>query len=105
MQYLLVLLATMNFSYYELAIKLRIGKSIGSKRPLDDIITEAFASGFQWMPLQRHHIIAYNKISLFEDHRDPFDRMILAIALAEGLCVVSADRNFSRYSDLVDIIW
>ena len=92
-------------SYYELAIKLRIGKNIGSKRALDDIITEAFASGFQWMPLQRHHIIAYHKIPLFEDHRDPFDRMILAIALAEGLCIVSSDQNFSRYSDLVEIIW
>ncbi|RZM10117.1 MAG: PIN domain-containing protein [Pedobacter sp.] len=92
-------------SYYELAIKLRIGKNIGSKQALDNIISESLASGFQWLPLHRHHITAYHKIPLFDDHRDPFDRMILAIALAEDLCVVSDDQNFSRYNDLVETIW
>ncbi|GAB3893776.1 type II toxin-antitoxin system VapC family toxin [Spirosoma agri] len=92
-------------SFYELAIKLRIGRDIGSKRPLDDIITESLASGFQWLPLQRHHVAAYQQILLFDNHRDPFDRMMLAIALAEGLTVVSADHNFPLYNDLVDILW
>ncbi|TAE23425.1 MAG: hypothetical protein EAZ91_22455 [Cytophagales bacterium] len=39
-------------SFYELAIKIRIGKSIGSKRPLADIISESLASGFRWLPLE-----------------------------------------------------
>lgn len=64
-------------SFYELGIKLRIGRDIGSKRPLDDIIAESLESGFKWLPLRRQHITAYQKIPLFEDHRDPFDRMIL----------------------------
>ena len=30
-------------------------------------------------------------------HRDPFDRVIAATALVEGLCLVSADATFDRY--------
>lgn len=92
-------------SFYELAIKIRIGKAIGSKRPLDDIIAESLASGFQWLSLDRSHLTAYDHIPLYEDHRDPFDRMILAIALAENLTLVSSDTNFPRYSDLVNVLW
>lgn len=92
-------------SFYELGIKLRIGRDIGSKRPLDDVIAESLESGFKWLPLRRQHITAYQKIPLFEDHRDPFDRMILAIGLAEELTIVSSDHNFPRYSDLVQTVW
>ena len=92
-------------SFYEMGIKLRIGRDIGSKRPLDDIIAESLESGFKWLPLRRQHITAYQKILLFEDHRDPFDRMILAIGLAEELTIVSSDHNFPRYSDFVQTVW
>ena len=92
-------------SFYELGIKLRIGRDIGSKRPLDDIIAESLESGFKWLPLRRQHITAYQKIPLFEDHRDPFDRMILAIGLVEELTIVSSDHNFPRYSDFVQTVW
>lgn len=92
-------------SFYELAIKLRIGRDIGSKRPLDDIIAESLASGFQWLPLQRHHIATYQQVPLFDNHRDPFDRMILAIALAEDLTVISADHHFPLYNNLINTIW
>jgi PIN domain nuclease of toxin-antitoxin system len=30
-------------------------------------------------------------------HKDPFDRMLIAQAQAEGLTLVSADRKFSLY--------
>lgn len=39
-----------------------------------------------------------------DDHRDPFDRLSLATAIAENIPVVSADEKFQRYSDLVAVI-
>lgn len=92
-------------SFYELSIKLKIGKSVGSSRPISDIITETLASGFQWVPLSREHIEAYQSIPLLADHRDPFDRLILAIAYTEKMSIVSADQQFMRYTELIDIIW
>ena len=34
-------------------------------------------------------------------HRDPFDRMLLAQAKAEGMKVVSHDNRFPAYGDFV----
>jgi len=51
------------------------------------------------------HLSAYDQLPFYDEHRDPFDRMILAIALADELTIVSSDRNFPRYDQLVSIIW
>lgn len=33
-------------------------------------------------------------------HRDPFDRMLIAQALAEGIPLLSADQRFGAYREL-----
>jgi PIN domain nuclease of toxin-antitoxin system len=92
-------------NFYEMAIKIKIGKSIGLNRPISDAIELSLKSGFDWKPLQEQHLVAYNDIPLFDHHRDPFDRMLLATALADGLTVVSSDHNFPLYDELVKTIW
>ena len=37
-------------------------------------------------------------------HYDPFDRMLIATALVEGVPVVTGDREFKRYRGL-SVIW
>jgi PIN domain nuclease of toxin-antitoxin system len=37
-------------------------------------------------------------------HRDPFDRLMIAQALAEGLTIVTHDRAFARYDGLA-VLW
>jgi PIN domain nuclease of toxin-antitoxin system len=49
--------------------------------------------------------LAYQRIPFFEEHRDPFDRMLLAIALADSLKIVSSDHNFPLYNAVVETIW
>jgi PIN domain nuclease of toxin-antitoxin system len=36
-------------------------------------------------------------------HRDPFDRMMIAQALAEGIPIATKDRHFAAYG--VQIVW
>ena len=36
-------------------------------------------------------------------HRDPFDRMLIAQALAEGIPIVTSDRRFAAYG--VEVVW
>ena len=88
-----------------MAIKIKIGKTIGLNRPISDAIELSRQSGFDWKPLQKRHLIAYQTIPLFEHHRDPFDRMLLATALADGLTIVSSDQNFPLYTDIITTIW
>lgn len=47
---------------------------------------------------------AYRLFSLPAHHRDPFDRMLIATALTEGIPIVSNDRHVRRYRGL-RIIW
>lgn len=36
-------------------------------------------------------------------HRDPFDRLLIAQAMTEGLVVVTADRRFAEYA--VEVVY
>lgn len=39
----------------------------------------------------------------FDDHGDPFDRLIICQAIHEKLPVITSDSKFSRYH--IDVIW
>ena len=52
-------------------------------------------AGFEELPIRLHH--AALLAGLPWHHRDPFDRMLAAQALAEGLTVVTRDRAFKLY--------
>lgn len=41
---------------------------------------------------------------MFQHHADPFDRMIIAQALAEEIPIVTSDSQFKLYRD-VEVIW
>jgi len=52
--------------------------------------------GFLAMPVQLEH--AKLAGSLVSPHKDPFDRMLAAQALLEGLTLVSADTMFDEFA-------
>lgn len=56
---------------------------------------------FEWLPLRDNHFD--NLIALPFHHRDPFDRLLVAQALSEGLPIVGADAVFDAYG--VTRIW
>jgi PIN domain nuclease of toxin-antitoxin system len=43
-------------------------------------------------------------LPLLVDHRDPFDRLLIAQAKAENLTLVSRDPNMRRYEG-VSVLW
>ncbi|QJW91400.1 type II toxin-antitoxin system VapC family toxin [Spirosoma taeanense] len=92
-------------SFFELAIKLKIGKLPGFQITIDELIRQTVQDGINVIELSNRHIAAYNQIPLYADHRDPFDRLLLATALVEKMPVISADEKFNRYQDQLEIIW
>ncbi len=91
-------------SLFEICIKLKTGK-LSLKRGLQEFLDEAAQQRFTWLPIRNDHLLAYDRIPLHPDHRDPFDRLILATAVQENLPVISSDKKFTWYLDLVRIIW
>lgn len=86
---------TSPISLLEIALKNRLGKL-----PLPDPFGVMFpasltASDIHLLPLEPAHIEPLTRLPLH--HKDPFDRLLAATALVEGLILVSADSTFDAY--------
>lgn len=56
------------------------------------------------LPFRDRDALRYFSLPEDDQHRDPFDRMLIAQALEERLPVITSDRRFSRYKGL-EVIW
>jgi PIN domain nuclease of toxin-antitoxin system len=55
------------------------------------------------LPVELRHCLAYAHLPFDPLHRDPFDRMLIAQATAEGMAIVSSDPALRSYG--VEVIW
>ncbi len=80
-------------SLWEIAIKASLGKL---NPPL--LIAESFEDlGFDTLPIEPRHIELVKVLPFVKDHRDPFDRMLIAQAMVERLPILTADARFRDY--------
>ncbi len=89
---------------YEIAIKQKINKLQELFATLNDIILVANQDKFQFLPISHNHFLAYDHVPLLSDHKDPFDRLIIATAISENLPIISADEKFKLYGSLIHLI-
>jgi PIN domain nuclease of toxin-antitoxin system len=81
-------------SAWEIAIKTSIGKL---KLPANaDIGRELERDGFRQLPVSIAHADAVRRLPLL--HRDPFDRLLIAQALTEGLTILTSDEAIATYN-------
>lgn len=78
-------------SVWELALKIAKGQL---KLP-DDYVHRLRTDGFTELPVTIKQVV--NSTRLPALHRDPFDRLLVAQALAEGLVLVTHDDVVQRY--------
>lgn len=84
-------------SFWEIAIKRSLGKL-----DVEDRWPEVLHGlSVAWLPVTAAH--AQRVEHLPWHHRDPFDRLLVAQAVAEGATLVSADARVTRYG--VAVLW
>ena len=85
-------------SVWELAIKIGKGKLVfkGGVKRFFRMIHE---NGFGVLPVKPKHVIIIETLPRL--HGDPFDRILIASAMSEGMCLLTADENIHKY----DVPW
>jgi PIN domain nuclease of toxin-antitoxin system len=88
-------------SYWEIAIKISIGKW-QLNRPYQEFLDIGLNQyGFQTLPILPAHTAGL--IGLPFHHKDPFDRLLVAQAMVERVAVISSDPQLDAYG--VSRIW
>ncbi len=83
-------------SPWEMAIKIRTGKFEPPAEPLDQFISRhLYLAEVNLLDIELKHIDITSNLPLH--HRDPFDRMLIAQCIGNGLPIISADTAFDAY--------
>jgi len=81
-------------SAWELTIKISIGK-LNFPGDAADFMQIAQNNDITIVPIENFHLTALKELPFI--HRDPFDRLLIAIALAEQMTLITADENIAKY--------
>lgn len=88
-------------SAWEIAVKLRTGTLAFSRGDLRDLVDQIRAQDFEELAISVSHAERAGRLPAH--HADPFDRMLIAQAQAEGLTLASNEALFDQYG--VSRLW
>lgn len=90
-------------SFWELGIKLKKEKILLSC-DFNEMEARFLETDFQLLPISMQDTIQqYNLPFYLKDHKDPFDRIIIAQAINRSLPLVSKDHEFDAYP--IEKVW
>ena len=93
-------------TFWEIAIKTQIGKMKFENFNILHLSNIATQYGFSIFTPSSYDYVTYNELPLVENHKDPFDRMLIHSALKNNLILVSKDQFFSSYEEFgLQLLW
>jgi PIN domain nuclease of toxin-antitoxin system len=81
-------------SFWEITIKMSLDK-LHLSGNIETMMNKAVTAGFEILPIEQAHLVTLSTLDFF--HKDPFDRIIIAQAIAEDMPLVSSDSVFELY--------
>ncbi|AOX03487.1 twitching motility protein PilT [Moorena producens PAL-8-15-08-1] len=88
-------------SLWEISIKVSMNK-LQLRMPFTELVKrEVYGNAMELLEIKPEHLDELAK--LFFHHKDPFDRLIIAQSLAEGMAVITKDKAFESYP--ITILW
>ncbi|MCL4184093.1 MAG: type II toxin-antitoxin system VapC family toxin [Burkholderiaceae bacterium] len=88
-------------SLWEIAIKASLGRLEVDARSFSQRVTDY---GFEWLEIGNEHLIAVAELPIDVDHRDPFDRLLVAQSRVEPLVLLTADARLARYGETIRLV-
>jgi PIN domain nuclease of toxin-antitoxin system len=82
-------------SIWEMQIKIGIGKLQLTTALQATIQTQMQSNRLELLPVQLDHIFTLDRLP--SHHRDPFDRLLIAQAIWEGIPILSHDSMLAKY--------
>lgn len=77
--------------------KIRIGKKADILQKPTDIFDLLEQMDIQIVAVTPKHLQVFANLSLWNEHADPNDRLIIAQAICDKVCLVSSDHKFKHY--------
>lgn len=81
-------------SLWEIQIKSQLGK-LTLNQPLEQIYQSQSQNGISFLTVNPAHVFRLGILPLH--HKDPFDRLLIAQAMTEGLTILTRDQIFNLY--------
>ena len=88
-------------SLWEMAIKVSLGKLSALEGGMGAFLSKMEHMPIEVLPITVAHITIVESLPFI--HRDPFDRLIVATALADDMTIMTVDSNIPKYS--VSCVW
>jgi PIN domain nuclease of toxin-antitoxin system len=82
-------------SAWEIATKVRLGRLPAAADLIQDFVADLARERIEILPVSADHGIRAGLLP--GPHKDPFDRMLIAQALAQNIPIVSNDRDLDGY--------
>jgi len=86
-------------SIWEMLIKFGLGKLPLPSPAAEYILRQMETNRIAMLAIRAGHLVELEKLPAY--HRDPFDRMLVAQARAEGMPILSADKVIKKYATRV----
>ena len=93
-------------SLLEISIKISIGKLTLNGLAVSDLPELLYSRNTELIVLDPFEAAALQKLPTKEDHRDPFDRMLVCQAISRNLTLISKDEKLAQYCQHgLSLIW
>ena len=84
-------------SIWEISLKYSLGKlELGGANP-SELFDKLLEAGFEVADMENRLLATYYQLPMKDDHRDPFDRLLIWQAISNGYTLITQDKKIEQY--------
>ena len=82
---------------WEISLKYSLGKlDLGGTNP-SELFDTLLKAGYEVVALESHLLATYYQLPKKDDHKDPFDRLLIWQAISGGYTLITQDKKIEQY--------